>query len=330
MSDMLEYIFGVKYIEFSRSKNSLLEYTKGGSFCKDCTYTSVYKNRLREMIQNLLDERFTEICIRKDRSSKPVLVDEYREKTKKFIFELKGYESPNTELFEIIKKSMTIVMVSRIYSDIIIEEIFNTEGRENGKERSGDDFNDSVKNICQSVLAFIKSELPELKARKYKKEFFESLVNEYPVFSELNLDEDDKIVQHHLRKKEKELKNVYGFVNVNFADDDLFSMVDLIKQYKEDNGTFAAFGDRNSMQEDDFLDLQMKLETLCANSQSYKSLFKKEEVIEFKNIAVRIYNSFYGRNHPEYEDIIFLAAWNTHEYFVEYLFNLDFVIKSYK
>ncbi len=106
MSDMLEYIFGVKYIEFSRSKNLLLEYTKGGSFCKDCTYTSVYKNRLREMIQNLLDERFTEICIRKDRSSKPVLVDEYREKAKKFIFELKGYESPNTELFEIIKKKL--------------------------------------------------------------------------------------------------------------------------------------------------------------------------------------------------------------------------------
>lgn len=329
MSNMLEYIFGVKYIEFRKSKNSLLEYTKGGSFCKDCTYTFVYKNRLREMIQNLLDERFTEICIRKDKYSKPVPIKEYREGAKNFIFDLKGYENYDTELFETIKKNITVAMLGKIYNDII-EEIFNTEGRKNGKERSGDDFNDSVKNICQSIIVFIQSELPEPTARKYKKEFFESLVSEYPVFSELNLDEDDEIVQHHLNRKEKEMKNIYGHVNTDFTDDDLFSMVDLIKQYKEDNGTFASFGDRNSMQEDDFLDLQMKLGTLCANSQSYKSLFQKEDVIEFKNTAVRIYNLFYGENHPEYENIIFLAAWNTHEYLVEYLFNLDFVLKSYK
>lgn len=329
MGDMLEYVFGVKYIEFKGDKNLSVEYIKGGSFCKDCTYTSTYEKRLKRMFQYLLDEKYTEICIIKNKYSKPVPIKEYRERAKNFIFDLKGYENYDTELFETIKKNMTVTMVSEIYNDII-EEIFNIEGRENGKERSGDDFNDSVKNICQSIIVFIHSKLPELTARKYKKEFFESLVSEYPVFSELNLDEDDEIVQHHLKKKEKEMKNIYGHVNTDFTDNDLFSMVDLIKQYKEDNGTFASFGDRNGMQEDDFLDLQMKLGTLCANSQSYKSLFQKEDVIEFKNTAVRIYNLFYGENHPEYEKIIFLAAWNTHEYLVEYLFNLDFVLKSYK
>lgn len=325
MSGMLEYVFCVKYIEFSKYKNTVLEYTKGGSFCKDCTYTSVYKNRLKEMFQNLLDEKFTEICIRKDKYSKPVPVNAYREKAKNFIFDLKGYGSQNTELFETIKNNMTVAMVSKIYNDIIIEEIFNTEGMKNGKERSGDDFNDSVKSICHSVIVFIHDEISELDARKYKQEFFKFLVNEYPVFSELNLDEDDKIVQNHLDEKEKQMKNIYGHVNI-----DLFSMVDLIQQCRKDNGMFAAFGDRNNMQKGDFLDLQMKLETLCANSQSYKSLFPKEEVIEFKNTAVRIYNLFYGKNHPEYKDIIFLKAWTAHEYFIEYLFNLDFVLKSYK
>lgn len=330
MGGMLEYIFGVKYIEFKGVKKSLLEYTKGGSFCKDCTYTSVYKNRLNEIFHNLLDEKFTEICIRKDKYSKPCSVKEYHKKAKDFIFDLKGYGNYNTEFFETIKENMTVAMVSRIYHDIIIEEIFHTEDRENSKERSDDDFDDSVKNICHSVSVFIYSELSELKTRKYKKEFFEFLVNEYTVFSELNLDEDDKIVQHHLNKKEKEVRNEYGFVNPIFADDDFFSRVNLIQQYKTDNGMFAAFADRNNMQEDDFLDLQMKLETLWGNSQSYNVLLKKEEVIEFKNTAVRIYNRFYGKNHPEYEDIIFLAAWNAHEYFIKYLFWLDFVLKSYK
>jgi len=325
MSGMLEYVFGVKYIEFSKCKNTVLEYTKGGSFCKDCTYTSVYKNRLKEMFQNLLDEKFTEICIRKDKYSKPVPVNAYREKAKNFIFDLKGYGSQNTELFETIKNNMTVAMVSKIYNDIIIEEIFNTEGMKNGKERSYDDFNDSVKNICHSVSVFIHNNISELATRKYKKEFFESLINEYPVFSELNLDEDDKIVQNHLDEKEKQMKNMYGHVNI-----DLFSMVDLIQQCKNDNGMFAAFGDRNNMQKDDFEDLQMKLETLFMHSQSYRCLFKKEEVIEFKNTAVRIYNLFYGKNHPEYKDIIFLKAWTAHEYFIEYLFYLDFVLKSYK
>ena len=330
MGGMLEYVFGVKYIEFKGVKNSLLEYTKGGSFCKDCTYTSVYKNRLKEIFLNLLDEKFTEVCIRKDKYSKPCSVKEYHKKAKDFIFDLKGYGNYDTELFETIKENMTVAMVRRIYHDIIIEEIFRIEDRENSKERSDDDFDDSVKNICQSVIVFIHSEFSELAARKYKKKFFESLVSEYPVFSELNLDEDNKIVQHHLRKKEKEVKNTFNFVNAIFADDDFFSMVNLIQQYKTDNGMFAAFADRNNMQEDDFLDLQMKLDILCNNSQSYYSLFTKEEVIEFKNTAVRIYNRFYGKNHPEYEDIIFLAAWNAHEYFVEYLFNLDLVIGSYK
>lgn len=325
MSGMLEYVFGVKYIEFHKCKNTVLEYTKGGSFCKDCTYTSVYKNRVQEMFRNLLDEKFTEICIRKDKYSKPVPVDEYREKAKNFIFDLKGYESLDTEILEIIKKNMTVAMVSRIYSDIVIEKIFNIEDMRTGKERSGDAFSESVKNICNSVIIFIHSELPELSAKTYKQEFFKFLINEYPVFAELNLDEDNKIVQNHLDKKEKEMKSIYGYVNI-----DPFSMVDLIQQCKNDNGMFAAFGDKNNMLEDDFKDLEMKLETMCINSQGYNSLFKKEEVIEFKNTAVRIYNLFYGRNHPEYEDVIHIAAWNAHEYFIEYLFNLDFVLKSYK
>ncbi|MDE6664762.1 MAG: helix-turn-helix transcriptional regulator, partial [Ruminococcus sp.] len=249
-------------------------------------------------------------------------IEEFTKKNKE------KHNETKAELLGIINKANEFEV--RIYHDIIIEEIFHTEDRENSKERSDDDFDDSVKNICHSVSVFIHSELSELTTRKYKKEFFEFLVNEYPVFSELNLDEDDKIVQHHLDKKEKEVKNTFNFVNPIFADDDLFSRVNLIQQYKTDNGMFAAFADRNNMQEDDFLDLQMKLHTLWGNSQSYNALLKKEEVIEFKNTAVRIYNRFYGKNHPEYEYIIFLAAWNAHEYFIEYLFWLDFVLKSYK
>lgn len=326
MSDMLKYVFGVKYIEFSKIKNSLVEYTKGGSFCKDCTYTSVYKNRLKEIFGNLLDEKFTEICIKKNKYSRPVPVDEYRERTKNFIFELKGYESLNTEIFETIKENMTVAMISRICNDIIIEEIFNIDGKKSCKERRNDNFDDSISNICKSVLVFIKNELPELTARKYKKDFFNFLTEQYPVFSELELDEDNEIVCSHLMKKEKELKNIYSTFKVI---EDFTLRVEFIDNCKIYHGELAKFGDKNNMQEDDFIDLKDMLESLCYTSQNYNSFLKKD-ITEFKNTAVRIYNLLYGENHPEYKGVISIAAWNAHEYFIEYLFNLDFVLKLYK
>lgn len=326
MSGMLEYIFGVKYIEFHKCRNTVIEYTKSEKLCKDCTYSSVYKGHLKEILLNLLDEKFTEIYIRKNKYSKPVSVDEYREKAKNFIFELKGYESLKTEILETIKENMTVAMISRIYHDIIIEEIFNVKGKENCKERRNDDFNDSISHICKSVLIFIKNELPELKVRKYKKDFFKFLVNKYPVFSELNLDEDDEIVQCHLKKKEKEVKNIYSLFKVI---EDPILRIEFIDNHRVYHGELAKFGDKNNMQEDDFIDLKDMLESLCYTSQNYNSFLKKD-IIEFKNTAVRIYNLLYGKNHPEYKGVISIASWNAHEYFVEYLFNLDFVLKSYK
>ncbi len=56
---------------------------------------------------------------------------------------------------------------------------------------------------------------------------------------------------------------------------------------------------------------------------------EKEKVLEFKNVAVRVYNLLYGKGHPEYEDVTHLAAWNAHIKYVDYLFWLSDVLEWY-
>ena len=219
---------------------------------------------------------------------------------------------------------MTIQMISRIYQEIIIKTIFDIGNQCSNKERGADDFDESVDKICESILKFIKNELPELLEKEHKNAFFRELVRTYPLFSELHFEEDNEIVRIHLKREEKQNRLTFGYVS-----GDLFSRMDLIEEYLKDNNGLVVFIAKDTIYEDDFLDLDFKLDTLLVNVQSYRSLFSKDKVIEFKNIAISLYNRLYGKGHPEYKDVTFLAAWNAHVKYVDYLFSLAHILDSY-
>ena len=323
MVNMLESIFGTKYIEFDKIENSVVKYTKGGYLCKDCTYSQKYKNHFSGIFQKLLDSGCKEILI-KNKYNNSKSIAEYHEKAIDFIFSLNTLKKLELQTIKALKNSMTIQMISRIYQEIILETIFDIGNQHIGQERGADDFNKSVDKIFNLILEFIKNELPELLEKEHKNAFFRELVKTYPLFSELHLEEDNKIVQIHLEREEKQVQLTFGYVS-----GDLFSRMDLIEEYLKDNNELVVFIAKDTIYEDDFLDLDFKLDTLLVNVQSYRSLFPKDKVIEFKNTAISLYNRLYGEGHPDYENVTFLAAWNAHVKYVDYLFSLAHVLDSY-
>ncbi|MBE6876345.1 MAG: hypothetical protein E7496_06435 [Ruminococcus sp.] len=324
MGKMLESIFGTKYIQFNRIENSVVRYTKGGDFYKDCSYSYTYKEHFLEIFQKLFDSECSEILVKERKYSAPKPILEYHKKAIDFIFSLKGFNYLGSDTIDALKRNMTIQMISRIYLEIILETIFDIGNQHIGQERGDDDFNKSVDKIFNLILEFIKNELPELLEKEHKNAFFRELVKTYPLFSELHLEEDNKIVQIHLEREEKQVQLTFGYVS-----GDLFSRMDLIEEYLKDNNELVVFIAKDTIYEDDFLDLDFKLDTLLVNVQSYRSLFSKDKVIEFKNTAISLYNRLYGKGHPEYKDVTFLAAWNAHVKYVDYLFSLAHILDSY-
>ena len=331
MIKMLESIFGTKYIEFQGTENSKIKYAKSGTLYKDCTYSHKYKGRFLEILQKLFDDKYKEISVEKIHSiSKPIA--EYHKKAIDFIFSLKGIKGLNSYTIDALKRSMTISMVSQIYQEIIIETIFCIGNQNIGKERHNDNFDESIDKICDLILRFIYEQLPELSESEYKNAFFRELVKTYPLFSELHLEEDNKIVQLHLQREEKYTKLTFRHrAKSSYIDYDMFQRMDLIETYIQDSNELGAFSDKKVMTEEDFLDLDFKLDTLLLEVLSYPAIFKneKEKVLEFKNVAVRVYNFLYGKGHPKYEDDIYLAAWNAHVRYVDYLFWLSDVLEWY-
>lgn len=324
LGDMLKSVFGVKYLELKNTYTLIATYIKGGSFLKDCTYTMNYKKTIQKIFGKLLDEKIDKIFFKKDNYGSPEPIDEYREKAKKFIFDIKIFNDIDSERLTTIKENMTTTIVNRIYQEIIIEEIFNIGDKKGSKERQQDNFDESVDNINKSILAFINREFPEIVPRKYKNDFFKKLIENYPVFSELELEEDNKIVQKHIQDSEQIIKNTFGYVNLIVSD-----AIDLIEGYKSHNDKLSAYNYIYNIEGEIFFELQLTLQTLCMEAQGYNFIFQKEEVIIFKNIAVSIYNHFYGKHHQKYDDVTNIAAWNAHEIFIDYIFILNYVLKSY-
>lgn len=322
LKNMLQTVFGTYYIEFLKNDNDTVCYEKRGYFCKDCSYTDNYKKRLIDLFQNLFDERYSKISIRKNNNSKPVIpINEYRERAKDFIFSIEGFHS-----YEIIdiKKSLSDSMIYEIYRKIIIETIFDIGDLKSGTERRNDNFDKDIHSTFNAVLIYVKTIIPEIVGRLHKNRFFMELTETYPIFEKLNLEEDNLIVEKQLKKEEKYVRSTFGRSNM-----DMFERIDLIETYNNDFNEFAKYVNKAIMTEEDFLDLDMKLDELLVEIQEYNVLFNKEKVDEFVASTVRLYNHLYGKGHQEYEDVTYLAAWNTHVKFVDYLFSLSLFLKEY-
>ena len=153
--------------------------------------------------------------------------------------------------------------------------------------------------------------------------FFESLVKSNPDLDGVDFDYDNITVQEDFESANNLLKNISGKAY------SLIETIDLIKELKDDNRRFSEFGDIENMTEDDFFRLELTLNDLCCNSQSYYYLLL-EDIILFKNTAIRIYNKLYGkeRKEKEYEGRLGRQVWNTHERFAEYLMTLSWAIQD--
>ena len=61
--NMLEATFGTNYIEFKNTDADNVKYSKGGSLCKDCTYSNTYQKHIEDLYAPLLDTQYHQITI---------------------------------------------------------------------------------------------------------------------------------------------------------------------------------------------------------------------------------------------------------------------------
>ncbi|MDE6788358.1 MAG: hypothetical protein K2J47_03450, partial [Ruminococcus sp.] len=151
----------------------------------------------------------------------------------------------------------------------------------------------------------------------YKNIFFDSLVKGHPIFSMIDFDCEEIIVQEDFFESMSIVEN---------SSNPIVSLYDTIKTKKilsQDNERFSAYGDIATMTEENFWLMGELLTTLCLNAQSYCVYLNSEEIKQFINTAVRLYNKFYGKGHSKYIGSIHREAWTTHRIFAEYLFYLD-------
>ena len=321
LENMLEATFGTNYIEFKNTDADNVKYSKGGSLCKDCTYSNTYQKHIEDLYAPLFNAQYHWITIVGKHSES---IASYQEKAAAFLYNMKAFRNLKEETLDAIKTSMTLQNLSDIYLDIVIKTLFDIGGQESIKERARDEFDSSIEKISEEIQKYICKELPVLQERHFKNLYFRKIAEEFPVFQELNLEEDNKIVEKQLRKEDKDFSITFGEYNMCLGD-----AVEIIEAYQKEIGELSKYADKDHLDEDSFLDLDMTLDVLLENVSGYRNLLSKDQIIDFKNTAVRVYNHLYGQGHPVYEDVAYLAAWNAHEKYLGYLLRLSCVLKAY-
>ncbi len=162
----------------------------------------------------------------------------------------------------------------------------------------------------------------------YKNSFFKYLVKKCPVFVELQLDENEKTVIDDI-KKGKEFFCNFKIISRMTASD-LVRIVHENRYVNLINKDISVYCDKVLIEDEDFKFLASNLEILLNYSERYIDIFcHKEDIEELKNTAVRLYNYFYGKNHPKYTGSTQREYWNAHTVLIKYLFMLDLVLKAF-
>lgn len=321
LKKMLEATFGTIYIEFKKTNAGIVTYTKGGSLCKDCTYSNTYQKHIEDLYAPLFDAQYHQITIA-GKPSEPIAT--YQKKAVAFLYKMKPFRDLKEETLDVIKTILTLQNFSAIYLDIVIKTLFDIGRQKPSKERASDDFATSLEKISEEIQKYIIKEFPLLQERHFTKLYFRKVAEEYPVFQELNLEEDNKIVEEHLKAAVIFCRNSFGEFKMSFVD-----AVELIESYQNEIGVLSRYADKENLIDETFFELDMTLDQLLVDVCGYHNLLSKDQVIDFKNTAVRVYNHLYGQGHSIYEGVVYLAAWSAHEKYLDYLVRLSVVLKEY-
>ena len=316
-------VFGSTKIKFKDTEGDVIRYSADNRLFTDCQYTGTYRDHMEDMFAPLLDSQYHQICIVKGKYSKPEPIEPYRQKALDFILKLKVFRDFNEEAISFIKQSIELYHIWDIYDIIIFRHLFNIRGLKSGPERGDDDFDEQLDCISKAVEKYLHEQLPKLKKSYFKKHFFREIAEKYPVIHELNLEEENKTVEKQLKSRSKNV--IYTEFHVNYLGD----VVDLVETYRSEVKEFAIYAYKSLMTEEDFVQLDMKLDTLLVQASGYRPNVPREDVIEFKDIAVNVYNRLYGRGHSTYEDTVLLAAWNAHEKLLDYLLMLSMALNAF-
>ncbi len=322
LGQMLHAIFTIKTLEYQGTSKNTVIYMVGGTLLRDCTYSIKYRNRIEDIILNLFEEKYTHICFERKEISPHEDIQKYQENARRFIISLlttKKYVSESySELFHALQNSLSLSMLKHLYQTVIIHEIFNVNSDKPSKDLGKDPFDEATKNIISDIWKYLEKNKDEV---VYKNNFFDDLIKEHPILSQINFDTEEITVQEDFNSSLSIVKNTSNPVV------SLYDAIETKKMLLQDNDRFSAYGDYVEMTDERFWLMGDLLATLCLNAQSYCLYLNSDEICQFVNTAVRLYNKFYGKGHTNYVGSVYREAWTTHKTFSEYLLYLDWAVK---
>ena len=220
---------------------------------------------------------------------------------------------------------MTAAMLKDVYQDIILKELFDLGDKKIGKARNDDDFDKSLRKITAAVRKYPRLHLNKSYKKEYEDPFFNKLIESYPFFKELNFEEDNKIVKKQSKRDGK--NSALTATYTSLIESNLGRVVEFTEYYIQHKNELAAYLDKTQIDEEYFEGLESHMDTMIIEVEGYGVILSNEQIIEFKNTAVRLYNKLYGEGHPKYEDTTYLAAWNAHKKYLFYLFRLSLLFE---
>ena len=325
LKEMLDKIFGSVYVEFSKIEKTEVRYTNSASYFKDCTYSDAYKKHYLNIFNHLFDDKVKTILIRKTGYNKPESIEEYHNRAIDFILSIKIDSDEVLKKCEGLKESMTAAMLKDVYQDIILKELFDLGDKKIGKARKDDDFDKSLRKITAAVRKYPRLHLKQSYKKEYEDPYFNKLIESYPFFEELNFEEDNEIVKKQLKRDGGNSALTAKYTSL--IEENLVRVVEFTEYYIQNKNELAAYLDKTQIDEEYFEGLESHMDTMIIDVEGYGSILSKEQIIEFKNTAVRLYNKLYGEGHPKYEDTTYLAAWNAHKKYLFYLFRLSLLFE---
>ncbi len=312
---MLVSTFDVKGIEYLNTTDGVAEYNTGVTVYRDCTYSRIYKMRFNNFWKALFDSDNKEVAIKSNRI-KTSDIEIYQNRAKEYILEKILI---NSKINAVSKENLTLKVTEHIYINIILKELFNVESY--STERGNDDFSSSLEKIKNEIIEFVSGN------HRYVNDFFNDIIEKYPIFGKLQLDEENELVIEDIKmiKDFIETSKKIPLPKLNVKLNKILSIRD---EVQASNGKLASYIDKPIMEAVDFELLTSIIIDLYHYSESYLQVFSVKEIETLANTAVRAYNHFYGKNHAVYSGKANNNHWGMHQDLIEYLFMIQLVVLS--
>lgn len=256
-----------------------------------------------------------EVVVKSNRIKKSD-IEIYRNRAKEYVLTIIQSDEKNNVT---IQENLTLEVTEHIYINIILKELFNVESP--SKERGNDDFSSSLEKIRNEIIELVSNPC------EYDSSFLNDIIEEYPIFGKLELDEKNKLVFDDIKmvKEFIEISKRVPLPKLNFEFNKILSIKDEISIR---NGKLASYINELYMEAVDFELLTSIIIDLYAYSEAYQEVFSEKEIEKLANTAVKAYNHFYGKSHVVYRGKANNNHWGMHQYLIEYLFMIQLIILS--